>query len=103
MKHSFCSYREKPWVRLGLSCLTLALALHVDAGRFFVASEMSIRRESPTLTKLLDGKVLAAGGGTTSAELYDPGTGRWTLTGSMAKARTRHAAFLLRDGKVLAL
>ena len=61
---------------------------------------------------LPDGKVLAMGGmnGTkalASAELYDPGTGIWTATGSMvshagAGAGWAHfTATLLRDGKVL--
>ncbi len=61
---------------------------------------------------LPDGKVLAMGGmngnkALASAELYDPGTGTWTVTGSMvshAGAGAGYAHFtatLLRDGKVL--
>lgn len=38
---------------------------------------------------------------TASAELYDPATGNWSATGSLATGRSRHAAALLPNGKVL--
>jgi Galactose oxidase, central domain/Kelch motif len=56
---------------------------------------------SHTATRLLDGKVLVAGGNTWSAELYDPRTNEWSSAGSMAVARTDHTATLLPDGRVL--
>src|SRR5207249_3702123 len=53
-----------------------------------------------SVTTLLDGTVLIAGGnnGTAdlaSAEIYDSGTGAFSITGNLASARAGHVAFLL--------
>lgn len=58
---------------------------------------------------LHDGRVLITGGQQAqtqeeylrSAELFDPKTGRFTQTASMAQARRGHAATRLQDGRVL--
>lgn len=62
-----------------------------------------------TATPLPNGKVLVAGGSTgcdapcftASAELYDPGTGRFALTGKMTIPRAEARTLLLRTGDVL--
>ena len=66
-------------------------------------------RGSFTATLLPDGKVLVAGGRSArtetrqraSAELYDPGSGTWSATGSMHGPRDGHTATLLQNGTVL--
>src|SRR5262249_33824052 len=60
-------------------------------------------REQNTATLLPDGSVLMAGGHGSqgSDELYDPVTGTFRITGSMATGRELHTATLLPDGRVL--
>jgi hypothetical protein len=70
---------------------------------------MANPRAIHTATLLPNGQVLVAGGlnnhngshSLDSAELYDPATGMWTVTGSMATARDSHTATLLPNGQVL--
>src|SRR5919198_1022741 len=69
---------------------------------------MNVGRISMTGTLLRDGRVLVVGGLSAngsgvqaSAELYNPATGRWTLTGSLRTPRRNHTATLLGDGTVL--
>jgi hypothetical protein len=60
-----------------------------------------------TATLLPSGQVLVAGGRvgtgeeTATAELYNPSTGKFSLTGSLVKARAGAAAILLQDSRVL--
>jgi hypothetical protein len=50
---------------------------------------------------LTNGKVLVAGGGVDTAELFDPDSETFTPTGSMELVREHHTATLLNDGTVL--
>jgi hypothetical protein len=74
-----------------------------------ITGKMNVDHDSHTATLLNTGKVLISGGtdvynnnaALATAELFDPATGMFTLTGSLSVARTGHNATLLSDGKVL--
>ena len=78
---------------------------------FTPTGSMSVGRFFFTATLLNGGRVLVAGGicddngrtgaGTSSAELFDPATNTFALTGSMSIERSSHAATLLTSGAVL--
>jgi len=75
------------------------------SGTWATARSMSTARIDHTSTLLPNGQVLVVGGVATtgaagSAELYDPDTGQWTVTASIAPV-TNFAATLLDTGKVL--
>ncbi|WP_437953236.1 kelch repeat-containing protein [Sorangium sp. So ce296] len=67
----------------------------------FTKEPMNHARSGITMTSLPNGEVLVAGGWLASAERYDPGTGRWTLTSPMNRRRGGFTASLLPDGMVL--
>ena len=82
---------DQRWTRAGATCASVG--------------------ERPAVTRLRDGRVLAAGGvndwrsppastawTSRSAELYDPGTDAWTATAPMAEARMRRRRGHLPDG-----
>src|SRR5262245_3000427 len=77
------------------------VVLAQSTGTFTATGGMSIPRAGHTATLLNSGKVLIAGGGSKSAELYDPATGTFTPTGDMTWLQSGHTATLLPDGKVL--
>lgn len=67
-------------------------------------------RYDHTATTLVNGKVLVASGHgalvltqrlSETAEVYDPATGTWSLTGSLDTPRENHTATLLGDGSVV--
>jgi hypothetical protein len=71
-------------------------------------SSMNVARERPACVRLLDGRVLVAGGwrrpeatAQRSAELFDPSTGRWALTDPLLVRHGPASAVLLRGGDVL--
>lgn len=82
---------------------------HPGSGTWTVTGPMLVPRKFQTATLLPDGDVLIAGGNScggtgctlSEAELYDPGTGTFSKTGSMGQARQSQAATLLPQGKVL--
>ena len=80
-------------------------------GVWITTGMMGTPRDGPAAVRLLDGRVLVLGGSTgseasgdystlRSAELYDPLTGTWTATTSMANPH-EGGATLLHDGRVL--
>ena len=87
-----------------------------STGKFTMTGSMITARGGPGATLLRDGRVLVDGGvgcrdiktctkqGVTqlsSAEIYDPKTGKFSRTGSMSVRRGGDTATLLRDGRVL--
>jgi hypothetical protein len=83
-------------------------------GSFAQSGHMLAPRYAQTATLLPDGEVLIAGGfgsgydcedlgepAEISAELFDPTTGSFKVTGSMTMRRAGHTATLLPNGKVL--
>jgi len=81
-----------------------------STGEFAQTGSMAEARAAHTATALKDGRVLIVGGGSghyptqnvyRSAEVYDPATGKFSSTGQMSVGRHKHAAILLRSGKVL--
>ena len=81
-----------------------------DTGMWSITGSLNVARSVHTATLLQDGKVLVAGGitgsvsrefATNTAELYDPATRTWSLTGNLNVGRELHTATLLQDGKVL--
>jgi len=80
---------------------------NAGVGAWVTENAMLVPRDySPTATLLQDGKVLVVGGindegRLSSAEVYDPTTHLWTLTGGLNTAREWHTATRLADGRVL--
>ncbi|MEO5704575.1 MAG: kelch repeat-containing protein [Candidatus Limnocylindrales bacterium] len=80
-------------------------------GTWTATGSMNEARTGHAAVLLPDGKVLVVGGARdftyfpshmlTSAELYDPRSGTWTVTASLHAVRRDHVALLLPDGTVL--
>ncbi len=109
-KYKFKAIRSLVFV--GLSVIGLLVTITTPAlaaGTFQKTGSMNVARDGHTATLLPNGQVLVAGGNNStlasnslaSAELYNPATGNWTLTGSMTVPRASHQAVLLQNGQVL--
>src|SRR5437867_2461569 len=90
-----CDRDQSPTAPLSAPALSLASVGFSSTG------DMLAGRSDHIAVRLLDGRVLVAGGrtdgrtGLATAELYDPNTGTWTATGSMTAGRFAHTAVLL--------
>lgn len=84
-----------------------------STGSWTLTAPMATPHSKHTVTALLDGRVLVAGGegrvavqirgnALTQSEVYDPHTNRWSTTGPMvSEVPFNHSATLLGDGRVL--
>ncbi len=99
---------RKIWIVTWLVLLIPALVF----AQWTFTGDMNRRRTIPTITVLQDGRVLVAGGASgangnlheSSAELYDPATRTFSLTGGMGTFRQGHTAtFLDESGKVIVI
>ncbi len=96
---------------------TSAYVLGPKEAEWTPTGSMHEARVEPAVAGLADGRVLVAGGfgaqceegevegflcaPISSAEVYDPATGQWTLTAPMPQADGAGSATLLSDGRVL--
>src|SRR2546427_5827926 len=120
MKNQRNPIRHHVGVILALGCLLSAVAVMLVSTRtpsaqliypsWTYTGNLNGARRFHTATLLPNGKILVAGGfdcstgsclHLKSAELYDPATGAWGLTGSLNNARVEHTATLLPSGKVM--
>lgn len=83
--------------------------IYTPGSGWTAAESMKKVRFDQAAILLNDGRVLVAGGvdasgaALNSAEIYDPTTGHWTLTGTMPAARAGFTLTALPDGKVIAV
>ncbi|HKQ74777.1 MAG TPA: kelch repeat-containing protein [Blastocatellia bacterium] len=112
MRHFVINQRHYSSFNITLLICMLAGFMQVKAQHpaWKATGALGEARTRHTATLLANGKVLVVGGlsaprsccGTAgSAELYDPATGRWSVTGSPITPRHSHVAVRLANGKVL--
>ena len=100
--------RSVPDSAMGRAALSALLLLFVSdvafGGLVTKVGDLAIARHGATATLLADGRVLVAGGHSSNArlEIFDPQTGRSTLTDAVTQLPLLgHTATLLIDGRVL--
>lgn len=94
--------------------MSASAVLYSPAGcKWRTTGSMFTAHYGHTMTLLASGNVLVAGGESgkggsakncpslRTAELFNPHTGKWSLTGAMTVPRSEHSATLLADGRVL--
>jgi hypothetical protein len=105
------------WTLILCTGLAFACSIHMAAqtweGSFTPTGSLVVARYDHTATLLTNGNALIVGGGTynpfppfsptplSSAELYNPATGTFSLPGSLNTARSNQTATLLTNGMVL--
>jgi hypothetical protein len=74
---------------------------------WIITDSLNTARFYHTMTKLVNGKILVAGGTTlqdgylSSCEIYDPTTNKWSSVSPMNHVRANHSATLLPGGRVI--
>ena len=85
-----------------------SIQIYTSGSGWSAGEAMRKVRVDGAAVRLADGRVLVAGGtdaagaAQNTAEIYDPATGHWTLTGTMPGARAGFTMTLLPDGRVVA-
>ncbi len=93
----------------GNQVLTSALLFDAATNTFSPASNMPRPHQAHRATRLADGRVLVSGNYSglnlgsemLTADIYNPATNTWSVTGSLKTGRYNHVAGLLPDGRVL--
>ena len=103
--------RRPAWLLAAAAAATYIVAVSAVVGAgaaaasWTAAASLATPRRSHQAVRLLDGRVLVAGGNdgaVATTEIYDPAEDRWAASGDMLVARDGFALTLLADGTVLA-
>jgi len=103
-----CFRLEGSRLTLELNASNLQFPIQIDPSWSSTGTMAQLRGENFTLNKLVDGKVLVAGGNSfsfastpSSSELFDPNTNVWISMPTLLYPHEGHAAVLLGNGNVL--